>query len=130
MKKTIELTEDKILEFSQKSYSDTLNIAEELSEDGFNNICERFKNIGQDDKNLLATSYFNKGRKLYLEITVQDTYASGALFAWLFGKSEFDNRQNHFIGCSLSRIHFSMPSGYSDSVKDAIIKLYEDAIGV
>jgi hypothetical protein len=50
--------------------------------------------------------------------------------SWMYSESKFDKgKELHALGCSMQGIMFSKPSGYSDDVKMAIKRLYENAFG-
>lgn len=57
----------------------------------------------------LASQKFDIGKKLYLEVEVQDSEMTMWLFKWLYGKVK-DKKQHTPFGCKLETIHFSNPS--------------------
>lgn len=77
--------------------------SKQSSKDFFSDVDKHIKKL-QDEyyKNHLAN--YTSGRKLYLEITVEDGEMSQYLHKWLYGK---DQRP---FGCKLECIHFNNPT--------------------
>lgn len=74
----------------------------------FDDIERHFELINEPDY-ALATQKFDIGKKLYLEVEVQDSEMTMWLFKWLYGKGK-DKKQHTPFGCKLETIHFSNPS--------------------
>lgn len=129
MKKEIKLTEEKVLSYSEKSYSDTKRVLEDISEEHFLNLYKNCQNYDRDSLDHLSISFHNQGVSLWLHVKVEDSNAAGALYRWLFGKSDIDGGPNHVLGLSLQEIMYQKPSGYSQEEKEAIKKIYKKAFG-
>lgn len=54
------------------------------------------------------TVTFPKGKKLYLEVEVEDSSLTPWLFKWLYGKNEYGENYKIF-GCTIKTIHFNTP---------------------
>ena len=128
MEKKVELTANKILEFNEKANADTLQLLSKLTQEDFVTFAERIEQDA-DHKDIYESLCFDKGRTVWLELRVEDSYLSGLLYSWLFTKSNHDQSPLHALGCSVQQIMFQKPSGYADDVKCAIKSLYEAAFG-
>lgn len=114
----------KVLEVNKKAIEDSINFFEGVSEAGVKESLENLSKINQEDLDNMSMIYFTRGKKLWLEVTVEDSYMSSLLFKWLHNQS-----RPHLMGCSLDSIHFSMPSEFTEEEKRAIRELYKRVIG-
>lgn len=129
MDNKIILSENKILEHNEKCFKDTLQLFSNLNEDNIDKEIHRCEN-NPKLKEILPSMYLDKGRTIWVELKVEDSYLSGLILSWMYSKSNHDEKSGlQALGCSLKSIMFSKPSGYSDDVKYAIQKLYESAFG-
>jgi hypothetical protein len=132
--KKIVLSDDKVLEDNEKARLDTEQLLSEYrTAEGLQNMWDRLTNMEDPEeikraKEAFSSMAFNKGRKLWIEVTVEDSYISGVLYSWLFVKSKFDKKPLHALGCSVDSIHFS-PVGFTDEEKRALEILYKKACG-
>ena len=118
MENKIKISENKILEHNEKALSDTEQLIDTL--------------VQFNDKDAVVDErlYFDKGRTIWLEMKVEDSFLSQHILSWMFSKSKCDGSEGlQAFGCSLKSIMFSKPSGYSEDEKYAIKKLYEAAFG-
>ena len=74
----------------------------------FDDIERHFELMNEPDY-ALASHKFEVGKKLYLEVEVQDSEMTMWLFKWLYGKGK-DEKQHTPFGCKLETIHFNNPS--------------------
>lgn len=129
MKDKIILSDRKILEHNEKAFADTVQLFSKVKADSLHNdilLIEKQPDV----LDVLSSLYLDKGRTIWVELNVEDSYLSGLIMSWLFSKSEFDNKSGlHALGCSVQSIMYEKPSGYSDDEKMAIAKLYESAFG-
>lgn len=128
MDKKIYLSDNKILEHDKKSFFDTVQLFSNVKEDNIDKEIERIEN-NDEYKDNLSLLHFDKGRTIWVELNIEDSYLSSMIYAWMYSKSKFDETELHSLGCSIKTIMFSKPSGYSDDEKEAIKKLYEAAFG-
>ena len=84
----------------------------------FDDIERHFELINNEDY-ARASQKFEKGKKLYLEIEVEDTEMTNWLFKWLYGNNEGKNHTP--FGCKLQTIHFSNPS--NSELKQKLLQL-------
>lgn len=129
MGKEIKLSEEKVLTYSEKSYADTKRVLEDISLEHFLQLHENCKNYDQESLDRISISFPKVGSDLWLHVKVEDSFAAGAIYRWLFGKSYIDDKPNHVFGLSLHEIMYSKPSGYTEEEKEAIKRLYELAFG-
>ena len=126
----IEITKDIILEFDEKSFSDINQIIKNYNEDSFKQEIEKYSSYNKEDLERSSMIYFKKGKKLWLELDIEDSYTSSMLMSWLYSKSKFDDTNGlRIFGSKLNTIFFEKPSGYSDDEKNAIKTLYNKMIG-
>jgi len=129
MEDKIFVSDNKILEHNEKAFYDTIQLFEKVNSDSIHHDVLLVK----DNPNMLSvlpSLYLDKGRTIWIELKVEDSYMSGMIMRWLFSKSNFDNRNGlHALGCSMQQIMYEKPSGYSQDEKQAILKLYEAAFG-
>jgi hypothetical protein len=128
MKNKFKINNKKILEFDEKSYSDMNQIIKKYNEDSFNKDFERY-NKDKTEIEHVKILYPDKGKKLWLEIDVEDSYSASMLYSWLFDNSKFDNSELRIFGSKLRSISYEKPSGYTREEKNAIIDLYKKIIG-
>ena len=129
MNKQIILSPEKILEHNEKAFNDTIQLISKIEK---TSIDKEIKLVENDPKikEIIPNMFFDKGRTIWLELKVEDSYLSGLIMSWLYSKSEHDGGSDlHALGCSLKSVMFSKPSGFTDSEKDAIKSLYESAFG-
>lgn len=129
MENRIILSENKVLEHNEKAFKDTLQLFSNLNEDDINKLIIKLENDSKF-KDILPNMYIEKGKTIWLELKVEDSYLSGLIFSWMYSKSNYDNKNGlQALGCNLESIMFSKPSGYSDQEKEAIRMLYDAAFG-
>jgi hypothetical protein len=129
MKKQIILSENKVLEHNEKAFKDTLQLFSNLNEDNIDKEISRAENDPKI-KDILPNMHFDKGRTIWLELKVEDSYLSGLILSWMYSNSNYDEKSGlQALGCTLQSIMFSKPSGYSDQEKEAIRMLYDAAFG-
>ena len=129
MEKKIILSENKVLEHNEKAFKDTLQLFSNLNEDNIDKEIDRAENDPKF-KEILPSIHFDKGRTIWLELKVEDSYLSGLILSWMYSKSTHDEKIGlQALGCTLQSIMFSKPSGYSDQEKEAIRMLYDAAFG-
>lgn len=126
--KQYKINDKKILEYDEKSYLDMNQIIKDYNEESFNKDFERYNNDPTEIKHV-GLLYPDKGKKLWLEIEVEDSYSASMLYSWLFRKSEHDNNNLRIFGSKLNSINFEKPSGYTPEEKHAIRELYIKVIG-
>ena len=113
----------------KKAFNDTLQLFSTVNTESVQGFIERCKN-DKDSAKVLETIVFDKGRTLWVELEVEDSFLAGLLLTWLYTKSEYDNQNLNALGCSMKQIMFSKPNGYSDEEKSAIRQLYHSAFGL
>jgi HD-GYP domain-containing protein (c-di-GMP phosphodiesterase class II) len=128
MDKKIYLSDNKVLEHNKKAFFDTVQLFSNVKEDNIDKEIEKIEN-NDEYKDTLSLLHFDKGRTIWVELKIEDSYLSSMIYAWMYSKSKFDETELHSLGCSIKTIMFSKPSGYSDDEKEAIKKLYEAAFG-
>ena len=74
----------------------------------FHDIERHFELINEPN-HALATQKFDIGKKLYLEVEVQDSEMTMWVFRWLYAKGKHE-KQNTPLACKLETIQFSNPS--------------------
>ena len=77
--------------------------SKQSSKDFFNDVDKHIE-LMQNEDYRDATPNYKNGRKLYLEVIVEDGEMSHYLHKWLYGK---DQRP---FGCKLEVIHFNNPN--------------------
>jgi len=120
---------DRLIEYNKKAIADNKQILEEISLDNLIKDIDVYNSSSKEGKEHLSNIYFEKGKKLYLEVQVNDSYTSSALMAWLYNKSKYDNNNLSILGCNLLSIGFEKPSGYTAEEKHAVKMLYEKMFG-
>lgn len=90
--------------------------SKQSSKDFFNDI-DRHIELMQNEDYKDSTPNYKNGRKLYLEVTVEDGEMSQYLHKWLYGK---DQRP---FGCKLEVIHFNSPS--NSELKQKLLEIVE-----
>lgn len=134
MSKQIKLGEVKVLEIDPITLEDTKYFFDKFlngyTEEGLG-ILEKRINESERDRDLLETQFYNKGKRLWLEIDVVDSYASSGLISWLFSQSAANGNKSglRLFGCTLNSISWEKPSDYTPEEKEAIKRLYEKVIG-
>jgi len=129
MKKEIILSEKKVLEHNEKAFKDTLQLFSNLNEYNIEMDISRAENDPKY-KEILHNMHYDKGRTIWLELKVEDSYLSGLIMKWMFSRSSHDEKNGlQALGCTLQTIMFSKPSGYSNEQKEAIRMLYNAAFG-
>jgi len=98
-----------------------LNLAVVSSRTFFDDIDRHFECMKNEDY-VKASHKFEKGRKLWLEVEVEESEMTTWLFKWLYGKDK-DGNNNIPFGCKLETIHFKIPTG--DEIKRKLIELAE-----
>ncbi len=129
MENKLFLSEEKVLEHNEKCFKDTMQLFENVNKDAIENLIKR---IGNDPefKSMCSNVHFYKGRTIWLELKVEDSYLSGLISSWMYSESNHDGKSGlQALGCTLQSILFSKPIGYTDDVKQAIKKLHDDAFG-
>lgn len=128
MNEQVILEEGKVLEYNERAYQDTLQLLERVKPFNPEEEKQRIELLGSNPKEALKMVHMYKGNTYWLEITVQDSYMSSLIYAWMFNKSNnSQGRGLHAFGCSLDAIHYQKPSGFTEEQKDLIRKLYEAA---
>lgn len=129
MENKIFLSENKVLEHNEKAFKDTIQLFSNLNVDNIDKDIDRAEN-DTFFKDILPNMHFDKGRTIWLELKVEDSYLSGLIMTWMYSRSNHDNKSGlQALGCTLNSIMFSKPSGYSDQEKEAIKMLYDSAFG-
>ena len=129
MENQIIFSDKKVIGYNEKAFNDTIQLFSTVNQESIQNFIERCK-ADKESSNILELSVFDKGRTLWVELEVEDSFLSGLLLSWLYSKSKQDNQNLHALGCSMKQIMFSKPSGYSDEEKYAIQQLYNSAFGL
>lgn len=129
MENQIIFSDKKVIEHNEKAFNDTLQLFSTVNAESVQKFIERCIN-DKESSNVLETTVFDKGRTLWVELEVEDSFLSGLLLSWLYSKSKHDNQNLNALGCSMKQIMFSKPSGYSDEEKSAIRQLYNSAFGL
>lgn len=76
----------------------------------FNDIDRHFEKMEDEDfKENIKQLTISKGRKIWLEVDVEDDSLTHYLFRWLYSKDEHDKHLIPF-GCRLQSIHFVAPA--------------------
>lgn len=75
------------------------------SKELFNNIDRHFECFDESEDYRNATHKLEKGRKLYLEVEVEESEMTHWLFKWLYSSDENEKSLIPF-GCKLNTIHF------------------------
>lgn len=128
-KKKIIISDKKVIEYNSKAMADTQQLLSAASSDNFYRTCDAHEKLGGDFDKALNSLCFDKGRVIWIQLEVEDSFLSSMLSDWLFTKSRHDDKPMHALGCSVKEIMFSKPNGYSDMEKQAIKKLYDSAFG-
>lgn len=129
-KKKLYIQENRILEYNEKAHKDTEQLLSEIGEEKFNNSIESYSKNTKEELERIGMTYPFKGKKLWLEVDVEDSYCAGALYGWLLSKSNYDNTSGLLVfGCSLNSISWEKPSGYTEEEKYAVRTLYEKMFG-
>jgi len=109
MENKIFLSESKILEHNEKAFKDTKQLLSKIKEDDIVRDIE-LCNINKDYIDIQPNMHFDKGRTIWLELEVNDSYLSGNVLSWMYSKSDFDNTDGlNVFGCKLNSIMFSKP---------------------
>lgn len=87
----------------------------------FDDIERHFELINEPNY-ALATQKFDIGKKLYLEVEVQDSEMTMWLFKWLYGKGK-DGKQQTPFGCKLQAIHSGNSS--NSELKQKLLELVD-----
>ena len=114
-KDSVALSKLKILEYNRKAHLDTTQL---LTFAGRINCIESInaikRRLEENNENLIVKSLgsmvFEKGRTIYLELEVVDSYMSQALYRWLFNPSREDRKPLEALGCILKEIRFADPT--------------------
>lgn len=77
------LSENKVLEHNEKAFNDTLQLFSNLKKDNIDIEIERVENDPKF-KDILPNMYFDKGRTIWLELNVEDSYLSGLILSWMY----------------------------------------------
>ncbi len=118
----VKLADGKVLEIDPITKADT--------EQFFENLKERMS--GDDHlKSVLPHQHYKLGRRLWLEVDVEDVYASAGLISWLYSHSKAVPEKSglRLMGCRLNSIMFEKPSDFTAEEREGIIKLYNKVIG-
>ena len=91
MEKKIILSENKVLEHNEKAFKDTLQLFSNLNEDNIDKEIDRVENDPKF-KDILPSMHFDKGRTIWLELKVEDSYLSGLILSWMYSKSTHDEK--------------------------------------
>ena len=109
-------------ETSKNNETAQLGIGAVSSRTFFDDIDRHFECYNQSEDYRKATHKFERGRRLYLEIEVDDPEMTTWLFKWLYNKDGNGNRLIPF-GCKLETIHFDNPT--NEDLKRKLIELAE-----
>jgi hypothetical protein len=90
--------------------------SKQSSKDFFNDVDKHIE-LMQNEDYRDATPNYKNGRKLYLEVIVEDGEMSYYLHKWLYGK---DQRP---FGCKLEVIHFNNPN--NGELKQRLLEIAE-----
>lgn len=102
--------------------STQLGIGAVSSRTFFDDIDRHFECYNQSEDYRKATHTLEKGRKLFLEIEVDEPEMTTWLFKWLYNRDNEGNRLIPF-GCRLETIHFDNPT--NEDLKRKLIELAE-----
>lgn len=130
----VKLAEGKVLEIDPITKADTEqffeNFKEHYTEEGLKHRKER---MASDDnlREILTHQHYELGRRLWLEVDVEDVYASQGLLSWLYSHSKAvpEKPGLRLMGCRLNSIMFEKPSNFTAEERESIIKLYNKVIG-
>jgi hypothetical protein len=127
---TYKFDNGKFIEFNEKAFADTKQIIDNVNTDRFNNFIKNCHKLDKNSLDAMSRSFPEKGKKLYLEVIVEDSYMGSVLYDWMYSESNFDKSKGLlFFGLNLDAIHFSMPSGYTEEEKYIIKRLYHKIFG-
>jgi hypothetical protein len=130
IEKKVTISEDKIIEYNEKAFADTRQLFESISEERLEKFMDNCNQLPDNDLSFMKSAFPSKGKRLYLEVVVEDTYLGSKVFDWLYSKSNFDNSNGLSVfGLKLDAIHHSMPNGYTEEEKYLIKELYKKVIG-
>ncbi len=129
MEDKIVVTEKKVLEHNEKAFKDTQQLLQSVKEDSLRKAANAAKESGERYVQALDNLHFEKGRVVWVELKVEDSFLSGMLMRWMYSRSAYDSKALHALGFSVSQIMFHKPNGYSPEEIQAIRMLYEKAVG-
>lgn len=129
MENKLEISENKVLEYNEKAFKDTEQLFLGANKDDLDKMIKLSKE-NNDYKERINSLHFEKGRTIWLELKVEDSFLSGLLISWLYAKSKYDSGNLHALGCELRSIMYSKPSGYTPEEIAAITLLYNKAVGI
>ena len=95
-----------------KAQQDTFDLAKKVEEH-----IEKMKN--PDYVENVKELRFPVGKKLYLEVNVEDNEMTRFLFHWLYSTNDKKETPSIF-GCKLDTIHFDIP--YKEQIKEQLIE--------
>lgn len=121
----LELSENKVLEENEKAQKDTQQLLSSLGD--VQGVIELIRE-NEQAKGAFNSMHLSKGKKIWLELEVEDSWMSGMILSWLYQSSEHDGQPLHALGCSIKTIYFQKP-GFSDTERGAIQQLYKTVFG-
>lgn len=121
----VRVSDDKILKYYEKGAADSAQLMNEDSREGTERYLTRLQSEPPDQLYRYTGIQFGKGRRIFLEVVVEDSLSTAQLFSWMNGKSAFDKERLVVMGCKLDTIHFKSPS-LSDQAISAIDMLKEE----
>jgi len=74
----------------------------------------------EDYRNAIQT--FPVGKKLYLEVSVEDSEMTDYLFRWMYGREDDGGNRTPF-GCRLDVIHFGFPK--NEELKAKLLEIID-----
>ena len=132
-KQQVKLTDDKVLEIDPITKGDMEQFFERFretyTEESLVELGKRITTV--EDAEIMANHHYTKGKRLWLEVDVEDINASGGLISWLYSQSKTNKGTSglRLFGCRLNSIYFEKPSDFTDDERTAIIHLYNKVIG-
>jgi|GEM_PF-6887433 len=106
----VRLSDDKILKYYEKGAADSIQLMNEYSREVDERYLTALQSESPDNLDRYKGIHFNKGRRVFLEVVVEDSLSTSKLFGWLNGKSTFDKGELVIMGCKLDTIHFKAPN--------------------
>lgn len=111
----------KNIEQDDRFYADMQQICDRFDSSSIKKYLSDRKTYSEDKLEHMDMTSPDKGKKLFLEVTVENSLYASSLFSWLYSKSEYkDGKDNlKLLGCNLDKIWFS-PPGLNDELINAI----------
>ena len=121
---------EKKLEFNEECFTDTLQLLKTVENSAKHKEYIKRLEENPEEYKYVENLHFSKGRTIWLELEIEDSYLSSSLFSWMYTKSDYSNLNGlKVFGCKLQSIMFNKPSDYTEEEKSAIKVLYEKVVG-